>query len=143
MKNNKLIVDFDYSFKMIGIISSAKEYKLAWSINQLLKIHLIKAEDINLQFQNDCNILVSTYLYLTEYSQIRLLKNKSIEFTNIAKPYLIPELKDYDYFIHILDEGCIFDEEWIKEQLQDCGSIQYIKVIDVSELKSKDNLIFI
>jgi hypothetical protein len=143
MKTNKLVVDFDYSFKMIGIISSAKEYKLAWSINQLLKIHLIKADDINLQFQNDCNILVSTYLYLTEYSQIRLLKNKSIEFTNIAKPYLIPELKDYDYFIHILDEGCIFDEEWIKEQLQDCGSIQYIKVIDVSELKSKDNLIFI
>lgn len=143
MKTNKLVVDFDYSFKMIGIISSAKEYKLAWSINQLLKIHLIKADDINLQFQNDCNILVSNYLYLTEYSQIRLLKNKSIEFTNIAKPYLIPELKDYDYFIHILDEGCIFDEEWIKEQLQDCGSIQYIKVIDVSELKSKDNLIFI
>lgn len=143
MKTNKLVVDFDYSFKMIGIISSAKEYKLAWSINQLLKIHLIKADDINLQFQNDCNILVSNYLYLTEYSQIRLLKNKSIEFTNIAKPYLIPELKDYDYFIHILDEGCIFDEEWIKEQLQDCGAIQYIKVIDVSELKSKDNLIFI
>jgi hypothetical protein len=143
MKTNKLVVDFDYSFKMLGIISSAKEYKLAWSMNQLLKIHLIKADDINLQFQNDCNILVSTYLYFTEYSQIRLLKNKSIEFTNIAKPYLIPELKDYDYFIHILDEGCIFDEEWIKEQLQDCGSIQYIKVIDVSELKSKDNLIFI
>jgi hypothetical protein len=143
MKTNKLVVDFDYSFKMLGIISSAKEYKLAWSMNQLLKIHLIKADDINLQFQNDCNILVSTYLYLTEYSQIRLLKNKSIEFTNIAKPYLIPELKDYDYFIHILDEGCIFDEEWIKEQLQDCGAIQYIKVIDVSELKSKDNLIFI
>ncbi|WP_018342178.1 IPExxxVDY family protein [Cytophaga aurantiaca] len=143
MKTNKLVVDFDYSFKMLGIISSAKEYKLAWNMNQLLKIHLIKAEDINLQFQNDCNILVSTYLYLTEYSQIRLLKNKSIEFTNIAKPYLIPELKDYDYFIHILDEGCIFDEEWIKEQLQDCAAIQYIKVIDVSELKSKDNLIFI
>jgi len=143
MKTNKLVVDFDYSFKILGIISSAKEYKLAWSMNQLLKIHLIKAEDINLQFQNDCNILVSTYLYFTEYSQIRLLKNKSIEFTNIVKPYLIPELKDYDYFIHILDEGCIFDEEWIKEQLQDCGAIQYIKVIDVSELKSKDNLIFI
>ena len=143
MKANKLVVDFDYSFKILGIISSAKEYKLAWSMNQLLKIHLIKAEDINLQFQNDCNILVSTYLYFTEYSQIRLLKNKSIEFTNIVKPYLIPELKDYDYFIHILDEGCIFDEEWIKEQLQDCGAIQYIKVIDVSELKSKDNLIFI
>ncbi len=143
MKTNKLVVDFDYSFKMIGIISSAKEYKLAWNINQLLKIHLIKSEDINLQFQKDCNILVSTYLYFTEYSQVRLLKNKSIEFTNIAKPYLIPELKDYDYFIHILDEGCIFDEEWMKEQLQDCSAIQYIKVIDVSELKSKDNLIFI
>jgi len=143
MKSNKLIVDFDYSFKMLGIISSAKEYKLAWNINQLLKIHLIKAEDINLQFQKDCNILVSTYLYFTEYSQVRLLKNKSIEFSNIAKPYLIPELKDYDYFIHIIDEGGIFDEEWMKEQLQTCSAIQYIKVIDVTELKSKDNLIFI
>jgi hypothetical protein len=143
MKANKLVVDFDYSFKMLGIISSAKEYKLAWNINQMLKMHLVKSEDINLQFQNDCNILVSTYLYSTEYSEVRLLKNKSIEFTNIAKPYLIPELKDYDYFIHILDEGCIFDEFWIVEQLKSCNSIQYIKVIDVSELKSKDNLIFI
>lgn len=106
-------------------------------------MHLIKSDDINLQFQNDCNILVSTYLYSTEYSEVRLLKNKSIEFTNIAKPYLIPELKDYDYFIHILDEGCIFDEFWMLEQLKNCNSIQYIKVIDVSELKSKDNLIFI
>ena len=59
MKVNKLVVDFDYNFKMLGIISSAKEYKLAWSINQYLKIHLIKTEDINLQFQNECNILVS------------------------------------------------------------------------------------
>jgi hypothetical protein len=143
MKTNKLVVDFDYNFKMIGIISSAKEYKLAWSINQILKIHLIKSDDINLQFHNDCNILVSTYLYFTEYSQLRLLKNKSIEFSNIAKPYLIPELKDYDYFIHIIDEGCIFDEEWMKDQLQTSSAVQYVKVIDVSELKSKDNLIFI
>jgi hypothetical protein len=143
MKTNKLVVDFDYDFKMIGITSSAKEYKLAWSINQLLKIHLIKSEDINLQFQNDCNILVSTYLYSTEYSQLRLLKNKSIEFSNIAKPYLVPELKDYDYFIHILDEGSIFDAEKMKVKLQNCASIQYIKLLDVSEIKSKDNLIFI
>ena len=143
MKANKLVVDFDYNFKMLGIISSAKEYKLAWNINQFIKIHLVKAEDINLQFQNECNILVSCYLYSTEYSQVRLLKNKSIEFSNIAKPYLIPELKDYDYFIHILDDGCIFDEEWMRDQLNECSSIQYIKVIDINELKSKDNLIFI
>ena len=71
------------------------------------------------------------------------MKNKSIEFSNIAKPYLIPELKDYDYFIHILDDGCIFDEEWIRDQLNECSAIQYTKIIDVNELKSKDNLIFI
>jgi len=142
MKSARLVVDFDYDFTLLGIISSAKEYKLAWHINQVLKTHLVKTEDINLQFQNDCNILVSCYLYSTEYSDIRLVKNKSIEFTNIAKPYLVPELKDYDFFIHILNEGTVLETEEVLEVLQSCSSIQYIRKIDVGELKSKDNLIF-
>ena len=142
MKSARLVVDFDYDFTLLGIISSAKEYTLAWHINQLIKTHLIKSEDINLQFQNDCNILVSCYLYSTEYSDIRLIKNKSIEFSNIAKPYLIPELKEYDFFIHILNEGTVFETEGMLELLQSCSTIQYVRKIDVEELKSKDNLIF-
>ncbi|MCU0415912.1 MAG: IPExxxVDY family protein [Cytophagaceae bacterium] len=142
MKSTRLIIDFEYDFHLIGVISSAKEYKLAWWINKLLQVQLVKIEDIFLEFTKEANMLHSCYLYESPYSQLRLIKNKSHEFTNIVRPFLLPEYKDYDYFVHICGEGNIFDPSEILERLSECPFVQYSKIIQVTDIKTKDNLIF-
>jgi hypothetical protein len=42
MKAIKLVVEYDFDFEFIGLISSLKGHKLAWNINNELKIELKK-----------------------------------------------------------------------------------------------------
>lgn len=142
MKPIKLVVEYDYDFEIIGLITSLKGHKLAWMINNALKIELSKEEDINIDFLNEGQLVIINYIYQTEYSIFRLIRNKSCEFVNIASPYLVPELKEYDYFIQFEDESSTFGISEIKEKLKNISGIEYIKVIETENLKSKDNLIF-
>ncbi len=142
MKTIRLSVDYDYDFEIIGLITSLKGYKLAWNINNELRIDLKKEEDISINFLNDGKLVIINYNFKTEYSNFRLIKNKSCEFVNIASPYLIPELKEYDYFIQLQDENSFLSTSSIKEKLNKISGIEYIKVVETENLKSKDNLIF-
>ena len=45
MKKNKLVIEYDFDFELLGILSSARGYKLAWEINQALGIQLVKQQD--------------------------------------------------------------------------------------------------
>ncbi len=142
MKPIKLVVEYDFDFEIIGLITSLKGHKLAWAINNELKIELRKQEDINIDFLHEGQLVIINYIYQTEYSNFRLIRNKSCEFVNIASPFLIPELKEYDYFIQLEDESSSFSVSEIKEKLKNISGIEYIKVIETENLKSKDNLIF-
>src|SRR5436190_16147971 len=105
MKNIKLVVEYEYDFDVLAIISSVKDYKMAWAINKLLDINLCKTEDISLDFVRDDRLLLSNFIFETEYTTFRLLKNKSYEVGRSSKNYLLPELKDYDYLIKISGES--------------------------------------
>jgi hypothetical protein len=142
MAKNKLIVEYEYDFDLYGIISPSRDYKLAWLINQGLSIHLVKEADIEISFINNEKLVISNYLYKTEHTQLRLLKNKSEDRTTDKMNYLIPELNRFDYFIMkngILDDHG--DAELIN-QIQKIKEIQYITALDIKKLKSKENLIF-
>ncbi len=142
MKAFKLHVDYDFDFEVIGLITSLKGYKLAWSINNELRIALKKEEDICINFLKEGKLVIINYIFKTEHTNFRLIRNKSCEFANIASPYLIPELKEYDYFIQLQDENRISNTFPIKEKLKNINGIEYIKEIETENLKSRDNLIF-
>lgn len=142
MKATKLFVEYEYNFTLIGLISPVKEYKLAWSINKYLELDLRKEEDILYDYQNGGKMYISNFIYETEYSYVRLLKNKPSEFSNIQKPYLLSELKDYDYFIQFEGEIAEFDESSFREALQRLNEIQYVMHVNVDDLRSKENLLF-
>jgi hypothetical protein len=142
MKTIKLLVDYDFDFELIGVISSLKGYKLAWCINQALKLNLKREDDLIIDFLHEGQLVIINYNYETEYSNFRLLKNKSCEFANIASPFLIPELKEYDYFIQLKDESGIFGASPIMEKLKHIAGVEFVKQLETENLKSKDNLIF-
>jgi len=71
-----------------------------------------------------------------------LLKNKSEERKFEALRYLIPELNRFDYLImksgNIADTG---NADWLTK-IQQIKEIQYITALDITKLKSRENLIF-
>ena len=142
MKTIKLSIDYDFDFEVIGLITSLKGYKLAWCINNELRIDLRKEEDISIDFLKEGKLVIINYNFKTEHSNFRLIKNKSCEFVNIASPYLIPELKEYDYFIQLQDENSGLNALSIKDRLNNISGIEYIKIVETENLKSRDNLIF-
>lgn len=143
MSKNKLNIHLSFDFLLIGIISTLKEYQLAWNINNVLEIRLIKEDDVLLEFLSGKNMLVSNYSFSTENSQLRLLKNKTT-VANIAEnsTFLIPELNQFDYFILIDGFEDTFDNKTLKEKLQAIKHIQYLQFFNPDDLKSKENLLF-
>lgn len=142
IKTSKLVVDYDYDFEMYAIISAVKPFKIAWMLNNILNINLVKEEDLLFEFVKEkSKLYFINYKFESQYSYFRLIKNKACEFINTIKPYLIPELKDYDYFV-IFDCQDKSIEIDLDENIRNITSVEFVKKIDVNILKSKENLIF-
>ena len=142
MVRNRLVVDYTYDFELFGIISHLKEYRLAWLLNNQLKIHLVKQNDIIHEFIDAETIYVSNYLYETENTQLRLLRNKSENKNSEKSAFLLPELHKFDFFI--MKNGVIDgkDDLGFLVKLKEIEEIQYVTSFNISKLKSRENLIF-
>jgi hypothetical protein len=141
MKKNRLIASVDFDFSLLAISSLLKEYKLAWILNQQLHVHLIKQPDELFQFLGNEKLCISNYLYQTEHSRIRLIFNHSTE-NLLTRQYLVPELKQFDYLLKI--EGF---EDWliireVREKIKKINGVQMVNLVELDQLKSRDNLIF-
>ncbi|MGV3639761.1 MAG: IPExxxVDY family protein [Adhaeribacter sp.] len=139
MKTFKLEVDYDYDFDLFGLVSSSKEYKLAWSLNKSLQIRLIKQQDLNFDFSNKGRLVISNYLYMSEHHTIRLFRNKSVDLSTLKKPFLVPDIKEYDYILQM--SGGSADAELLN-RFKLVPLIQYVKKFDPNSLKFKENLMF-
>ncbi|GAB3535330.1 hypothetical protein GCM10027443_24190 [Pontibacter brevis] len=142
MKTLHLDIAYEYDFDLYGLVSTVKEYKLAWALNKLLGFRLVKQKDLCYDLVDQERIIISNYEYLTDYSIIRLLKNRAVGAAPAKKPYLLPEIKEYDYVLQIngpLQQ--LYPQEFIQKLLR-IPLVQYVKQFDPLTLKLKDNLIF-
>ena len=139
MKRNKLIIDYEFDFELIGIISTAKGYKLAWEINQLLGIHLIKQPDLTVGFKKDEEKNFSYYAHETRLNRLKLFKNKPNE-TETGKYFLIPEFPHFDFIILAqMEEHPKAD---IISSIKIISDVQLAAFIPLEGLKSKSNFVF-
>jgi hypothetical protein len=138
MRKSKLVVNYELGAKVIGLVTTLKEYKLAWNINQVFKIDLIMQPPLHIEFIKGSDLSITNYLFKTEFHYFRLLKNKGNEDNS---GYLIAELANFDFFLMIGGEEMMIDDSETKN-LQSIKGIDYFQVIDVEKLKAKDNFIF-
>lgn len=138
--SRELQISIPCDFDLLGIVSSAKEYKLAWSINQRLGLKLAKSEDLVINFINDHNIIISNFTFKTSHCIFRLLKNSAI--SDSTSDFLLPELKNLDYFLLIKNESDTFELDSIVSRMYDVKDIQSFTTINVDNLENKENLIF-
>ncbi len=141
-KKNRLASEYPLDFELIGIVSSVKEYKLAWHINQLSEFHLVKDEDIKIEFSDNKLIRVSNLKDENEFRKVFLLKNKLVTSNSSINQYLLSELQQFDYLLKLTNQTKDFWAKEVNNQLKSIDQIDYSLVVDVEKIKMKDNLLF-
>jgi hypothetical protein len=138
IKKHSITIETDYDYDMVGICSHHNDYRIVWGLNELLDIQLIKSEE-NFKISNVKGILSEHpfYEYIDEenYMSIFLLKNKYLG------KYLIPEKKQIDYFIFLLNNSCYSIEKFM-EQIKQLPTIMAAFSFDPTELSSTENIVF-
>ncbi len=136
MKTRRLSLSEDYDFKAVGLASADKPYKLAWHINQALKINLEKVED-HAVVKANADILFNCMRCNDENNALQyiLLENKTLG------KLLIPELVAADYIFIFRGELWQLDMVEIKKKVKSISTIQLVFDIDVHGLRSKQNLL--
>lgn len=142
MKKNKLEGGYEVDFELMGLVCNKKEYKLAWYLNQGLKINLIKQEDIRIEFSDNSSILISNFKYETEFLMMELLQNRLLAKGNLKNQLLIPELKQFDYLLKFKDQTEELSSENVSVIIKEIPIIEYAMRLNFDSLKSKENLLY-
>ncbi len=159
MLSHKLMLDeVEDNYHLLAIHSSMEEFKMAFLLNKNLLLSLKRAA-IDVDFNHgEVQALYPLFCYreTAKHRTYYLFKNKfkgsvkkvvssgtlfiedeiSTELT-----YLVPEFKKVDYFLKIEDD---LEEEFIQELLNGISKIPRVittYIVDVNQLKSKNNLI--
>ncbi len=139
---SKLETQYLYDFQLIGLVSPAKDYVLAWHFNDVSFLHFVKAEDIEIEFRDNSKILISNFVFESEFVRVLLLRNKLLSGNPQMNKYLIPELQQFDYLVQLKSE---IDEPSASQLLEIAKSISvvhYAITLDVDKIKNKENLLF-
>tara|TARA_B100000809_G_C15132628_1_gene529178 strand:- start:867 stop:1295 length:429 start_codon:yes stop_codon:yes gene_type:complete len=142
MATNELIVEFDYNFSLFGVVCSLREYQVAYYINNLLDVDFERSNDVQVNFVKGGSLSFSIFTSETESSCLRLIKNRAIEYDNVRKPFFLPEVKEYDYFLQVEGELHDWYEECLEGLLKGMTHIQYVKKLEVENIDLKENLIY-
>lgn len=140
MKKSTLQITPQYEFDLLGLVAPLKDYKMAWLINRVMGINLVKVEDVRMEFLKQPDLLISQYVLKKEHGFIQLLRNRSYAHQGLVG-YLIPELKYVDYFLLLQDYTLETDINSYIENLSASNLIQNVVRLDISKLKSKENLL--
>jgi hypothetical protein len=140
MKKKRLEIDYSYDFQLLGIISTIKGYKLAWEINQLFELQLVRQPDLKFVDKKNNNYHLANFLHKSESLTIRLFKNKPLE-EEAKSTYLVPEFQHYDYIMMVQTDNETKSKR-LQEVLRSIPSVEWVAFIPLAFLKSKDNFIF-
>ncbi|HBD26124.1 IPExxxVDY family protein [Flavobacterium sp.] len=142
-------------YELIAVHSSLDDYKLAYMLNKELGVQLSK----NLAYVEiaipEGKSAFSNYIFDDEKNDVvwTLIENKTTiinsnkQTTSLFEQvditvFLLPEFKKADYLIKIENIDYGFDSESIIDKIQEIKNVTTAYAIDITNLKSKNNLIF-
>lgn len=164
MIKHTLDIEFDYDFVLIGISSHEKDYRFCWALNNKLNLELVKKD--SLEIKGKKQITPSYFSFYTfdnvdafmEYTVIaNFSESKSLAVAETTlfsaeeklkspgsseNEFLIPELKQMNYFFVLRGEMENEEVDEVIKQIREIDTVQTAVRIDPKSLKSKQNLIF-
>ncbi|WP_276388825.1 IPExxxVDY family protein [Eudoraea chungangensis] len=142
---------YEEDFSLFAIHSDLEDYALAYSLNLMLDIRL-KRSLIDIDISGQSSFPCYEWKDAINERNWSLIVNTSIKEENLRRDdlfsneetstvyHLMPEFKDVDYFLKIEQEGEDLDE-WLMESLLKISKVITAYPIEVSTIKSKQNLI--
>lgn len=139
MKKQRLFVDYEFDFVVFGVVSTFKDYKLAWNLNKSLGISLAREKDLLIKFV-DHTLIITNFKFNTENSLIRLLKNRS----NESNLFLVPEMITMDFFITVTGDAGYLNRNSASffDILRKVNGVDYVIKVEIEKIKSKENFLF-
>ena len=160
MAVHRLILDDFFeeaSYTLIAIHCTVEDYRLAYLLNDYLKIHLTrKPSDLDynngkstfsiFEWEDPKYLITWNLVHNVCKSELYQKANQQSLFDSEEKItkmfYLIPEYKRVNYFLKINDEFNDKKEKHIIDTILKIPQISTAYSIDGNQLKSKNNLIF-
>lgn len=160
MALHKLILEDieDVSYSLLAIHCTKEDFRVAYLLNKHLNISLKrKPEDLDFAFQKASFSffewkdeekmitwnLISNVSKIEEEGILRSDSLFSVPNKIIRTHNLIPEYRKVNYFLKIFNDGNFINEKSVLNSIQQIPQIVTVYSVDASQLKSKDNLIFI
>ena len=111
-------------------MATLRPYKLSWLINQVasLKLKLDQAVDGggDLLGQENHPRPYSLFLFETEHCAFRLVKNGAFSRQGLPVGYLIPQLRQFDFFFTVQDATATFRVEEFCAALRATKQVTYL-----------------
>lgn len=159
MALHKLLVDdFDVdTYSLLAIHSTLEDYRVAYLLNKQLQINLQrKPQDLDFKYtassyslyewedleQQTIWNLVSNVCKKEEEAVVSTGSLFDTQNRLLRTHNLIAEYKRVNYFLKIDNGGDYINERSIVQKIQEISQIATVFSIDITQLKSKDNLIF-
>ena len=159
MALHKLLVDqfYDDAYSLLALHCTIEDFRVAYLLNQYLNINLKRQKkDIDFEYtkasyplyewEDDKKQIIWNLVANMCKREEESLVSSGLLFSDqekITRTFnLIPEFKNVNYFLKIHNDGNFINEKIILDTLHKIPQIAAAYTIDVSEVKSKDNLIF-
>lgn len=136
--NKKFIKkELDLDFYLLSISTPLKDYQLVYAINKHLQVDFKKIDDLIMENN------FGSELYFSLYHYKNLMGKDFYIIGNKCKDgYLIPEMKETNFFLMLKNFYDKEDISYYTSKLKSLKDVQIIVNIDPYKLKSKENLIF-
>lgn len=138
--NRKVLkFEIDLDFVLIAVTTSLKDYRICYHINKCLNFNFNRVDDLRLETNvNGSPLLFSLYHFSWESTEtdFYFIGNKG------SDGYLVPEMREADYFIMIKNYIDDDDLEHVLSCLNKIPEIVAAVKIDPKKIKSRENLLF-
>ena len=158
MKNElTLKIDYDLNYILIAIRTKLEDYQFAYSLNKSPLLLFERLQKDICCVINQQNIYFSTFEYINPTLQrtIFLINNRAIYNTKLNSSeglfrgdeisnttFLIPELKEFDYFLKLVGIWKSDEINELKTLLHDMKDVESETNIELNTIKSINNLVF-
>ena len=139
MADKRIKNELDTDYRLVGIATSLKEYKLCHHINQLLGCDLRKLDALEFEPKDRTRkIQFSVFKAAGEDD-----KNTFVVFTNKnLGEFLLPEVSNFDYIIQICGKFENEELNLLVENIKQFPEVVMSTEIPLKKIKSKERLVY-
>ena len=136
MPRTILRIEYDYDFYLLALVSPIKDYRLCWMLNRSCDLDLKKQGDLEINsHKNKKLVYFSVYKDDINQAHYNVISNK------LMGEWLIPELKEADYFMMLRGNTSVKERESLLEKVKMDPEIQMAFEVNPTKLKSRQNLL--